>query len=369
MPYTRPTLTELRQQVAQDLGVDALLRFSNLRIVGDAQAALAHLHYGYLDWIARQGVPFTAEDEYLEGWAALKGVYRKPAQAAAGRVTFTGAPGAVIPKGAPLVRSDGMTFTTQTSALVDAEGTATVEVQAESDPAGLSGAAGNTPVGTPMTLGTAIAGVQSNGLVHTPLTGGTDLESDDSLRRRMLAAYQQPPQGGSQTDYVQWALQVEGVTRAWCAPQGFGIGTVVVYIMCDQSQAEQAGFPQGEDGVAQDEPRGVAASGDQLRVANHLYVLQPVTALVYVVSPLAHRVDVEISGLPNAAPEIREAIAAAIRAVFSREGQPGRPVYLSSIESAIAAIAGTAGFIIQSPVGNIANGPGQLPVLGEVRYL
>src|SRR5260364_179792 len=57
MPYTRPTLTELRQQVAQDLGVDALLRFSNLRIVGDAQAALAHLHYGYLDWIARQGVP------------------------------------------------------------------------------------------------------------------------------------------------------------------------------------------------------------------------------------------------------------------------------------------------------------------------
>src|SRR5260363_178601 len=76
----------------------------------DAQAALAHLHYGYLDWIARQGVPFTAEDEYLEGWAALKGVYRKPAQAAAGRVTFTGAPGAVIPKGAPLVRSDGMTF-------------------------------------------------------------------------------------------------------------------------------------------------------------------------------------------------------------------------------------------------------------------
>src|SRR5260363_7449 len=308
MPYTRPTLTELRQQVAQDLGVDALLRFSNLRIVGDAQAA-------------------------------------------AGRVTFTGAPGAVIPKGAPLVRSDGMTFTTQTSALVDAEGMATVEVQAESDPAGLSGAAGNTPVGTPMTLGTAIAGVQSNGLVHTPLTGGTDLESDDSLRRRMLAAYQQPPQGGSQTDYVQWALQVEGVTRAWCAPQGFGIGTVVVYIMCDQSQAEQAGFPQGEDGVAQDEPRGVAASGDQLRVANHLYVLQPVTALVYVVSPLAHRVDVEISGLPNAAPEIREAIAAAIRAVFSREGQPGRPVYLSSIESAIAAIAGTAGFIIPSPVG------------------
>src|SRR5260364_299478 len=115
----------------------------------------------------------------------------------------------------------------------------------------------------------------------------------------MLAAYQQPPQGGSQTDYVQWALQVEGVTRAWCAPHG------------------------------------VAASGDQLRVANHLYVLQPVTALVYVVSPLAHRVDVEISGLPNAAPEIREAIAAAIRAVFSREGQPGRPVYLSSIESAI----------------------------------
>jgi uncharacterized phage protein gp47/JayE len=369
MPYARPTLTELRRQVAQDLGVDALLRFSNLRIVGDAQAALAHLHYGYLDWIARQGVPFTAEDEYLEGWAALKGVYRKPAQAAAGVVTFTGAPGAVIRAGTPLVRSDGVTFTTQTSAVIDTNGTATVEVQADPDPSGLSGVSGNTPEGSVMTLGVAIAGLQSNGVVSVPLTGGADLESDESLRSRMLAVYQHPPQGGSRTDYSQWALQVEGITRAWCTPNGFGIGTVVIYIMCDHSQAEREGFPQGRDGVAQDEPRGIAASGDQLRVANHLYAVQPVTALVYVVSPISHQIDFEISGIPNAAPETREAIAVAIREVFIREGAPGRTVYLSALESAIAVISGAAGFIIQSPVGNIASSAGQLPVLGEVRYV
>ena len=51
MPFSRPTLTALRNQTAQDLnanlpGADALLRFSNLRVLGDIQAALAHMLYG-----------------------------------------------------------------------------------------------------------------------------------------------------------------------------------------------------------------------------------------------------------------------------------------------------------------------------------
>lgn len=46
MPFSRPTLTQLRNQVAQQLnaelpGADALLRFSNLRVIGDIEAALA----------------------------------------------------------------------------------------------------------------------------------------------------------------------------------------------------------------------------------------------------------------------------------------------------------------------------------------
>src|SRR5471030_2665097 len=58
MPFVRPTLTALQGTVASDIaanlnGADALLRFSNLGITGRAQAGLANMHYGYLDWIAK----------------------------------------------------------------------------------------------------------------------------------------------------------------------------------------------------------------------------------------------------------------------------------------------------------------------------
>ncbi|EHV0233325.1 phage baseplate protein, partial [Salmonella enterica] len=43
---------------------------------------MSHLHFAYLDWIARQSNPFTAEDEWLAAWGALKNVYRKDASAA-----------------------------------------------------------------------------------------------------------------------------------------------------------------------------------------------------------------------------------------------------------------------------------------------
>ena len=54
MPYNRPTLTELRARnlaaIESELkGTGTPLRFSNLNILGTADAGLAYLHYGYLD--------------------------------------------------------------------------------------------------------------------------------------------------------------------------------------------------------------------------------------------------------------------------------------------------------------------------------
>lgn len=87
MPYKRPTLTELRQQNRLYLqtelaGTGTILKNSNLGVLADADAGMAHLHTGYLDYIAQQTTPFTATDEWLAGWGALKQVYRKAASAA-----------------------------------------------------------------------------------------------------------------------------------------------------------------------------------------------------------------------------------------------------------------------------------------------
>jgi uncharacterized phage protein gp47/JayE len=373
MPFTRPTLSELRTQVAQDIasglpGADALLRFSNLKIAGDAQAGLAHLHYGYLDWIAKQAVPYTSTGEFLEAWAGLKGVTRKPAAQASGTVTFTGTNGTVIPAGTLIVRGDGVQYKSTADATVSS-GSAVVSALANADATGQTGAFGNCDAGTVMNLGTAIAGVQSGGSVTTAFTGGADLESDDSLRSRMLNAYQNVPQGGAASDYVTWALDVAGVTRAWCNPNGFGAGTVVVYTMFDQAESAHAGFPQGTNGVAASETRDTSATGDQLSVANAIFPKQPVTALVYSVAPLPSAVNFTISGISGVSAATKTLIQTAIEGVFFLNASPkGSTIALSLIESAIAAIAGTSGFIITSPAGNISTSIGSLPTVGTITY-
>jgi uncharacterized phage protein gp47/JayE len=373
MPYSRPTLSDLRTMVAQDIqaelpGTDPLLRYSSLGIMGRVLAGLVNLFYGFLDWISRQAVPFTATDEYLEGWAALKGVFREAAAVASGTITFTGNAGASIAAGAALTRGDGVGAVVTVGGTVGAGGTVTVTAQINADPSGQRGAFGNCPVGTQFTLGSAIDGIASVGTAATAFTGGADIELDDSLRGRMLLAYQTTPQGGASTDYVEWAREVSGVTRAWCTPNGMGPGTVVVRFMMDVSEAASGGFPQGTNGVAAAEARDTAATGDQLAVANYIFSKQPVTALVYSVAPGANTVNFMISGLTGASSALQASIAAAITGVFEQYGEPGGTIDLSYIESAISAIAGTPGFVITSPAVNIVSPTGELPVLGTVTY-
>lgn len=375
MPFARPLLTDLQTQVASDIassvpGSDPLLRVANLRITGNVQAGLAHLHYGYLDWIAKQAVPWTATDEYLEAWGALKNVFRKQATAATGTVTFTGTVGMPIPAGATVVRGDGETYTTNASATIGSGNTVTVAVTDT-----VAGSNGNCAAGTAMTLGTAITGVQSGGTAAAAFTGGADVENNTAFGARVIAAFQTSPQGGAKGDYQTWALAVASVTRAWVTPNGFGTGTVVVYFMMDNAESAYNGFPQGANGVSQYDqgpggvPRGTIATGDQLAVANALISLQPVTALVYACAPIANPVNFTISGLSSSSTATRNAIAAAISGVFLANGSPGGTINLSAIESAIAAIPGTSGFVITSPTGNITNATGNLPVLGTVTYV
>lgn len=375
MPFERPSLSDLRGQTAQDIasalpGSDPLLRFSNLAIMADVQAALAHLHYGYLDWISQQTQPFTCTGEFLEAWGAMKAVYRLAASRASGAVQFSGTNGTVVPSGTQLVRGDGKTFSTTADGTVSG-GVVIVAATADADPSGLLGAFGNTAVSTAMTIGQAIAGVQTTGAVSTAFTGGADLETDASLRTRVLLAYQNPPHGGDADDYVSWALEVPGVTRAWCVPHGYGAGTVQVFVMLDNVESAFGGFPQGTDGTATGETRDTHAAGDQLAVANHIFPLQPVTALVYVIAPTANVVNFTINGISGASVDTKAAIAAAIVSVFREHSgiaAGSSTVNLSDIESAIAAIPLTSGFVLTVPSSNIVSASGQVPTLGVVTY-
>jgi len=338
---------------------------SNLQITGKVLAQMANLNYGYIDYVSQQAVPFTATEEFLEGWAGLRGVTREIAVAFQGQASMvgTGQPGKDIPAGTPLVRGDQAAYSTVSDVQVAADGTATVQFVAS-----VPGAAGTCDVGTILVLGTSIAGLQSNWTVTESITPGADLEQDDSLRSRMLQVYQSPPQGGSQSDYETWALQVPGVTRAWVVPNGMGVGTVIVYVMLDITEAAHGGIPQGTNGVAAAEPRGSAAAGDQLAVANHIYLRQPVTALVYVCAPTANVVPFTIRGLAGIGATAQAAVAAAISTVFATKGDLGSTVFITDIETAIAAAAGTEAFGIVAPAADIVNAANAVPVLGAITW-
>ncbi|WP_233869716.1 baseplate J/gp47 family protein [Paraburkholderia adhaesiva] len=369
MPFSRPTLTQLRNASAQQLtaelpGADALLRFANLRVIADIDAGLACMLYGYLDWIALQATPFTATGEYLEAWGALKGVTRKPCAQASGSIVFTGSDGTVITVGTALTRSDALAYTATSTAEV-AGSTVTVTATANADPQGLTGANGDCAAGTQFTLSNAIAGLDSTGTAATAFTGGADIEDADDYRERVIYAYQNPPQGGDQADYVEWALTVSGVTRAWCVGCGYGPGTVIVYIMLDAANAAYDGFPQGVDGCAAGEARGPTASGDQLTVADAIWPLRPVTALVYVVSPDSSPLDISIRGVDL---QYQDAVKAALAAQLAADGQPGGDVILAHLWSAISAVPGVNDFLIVSPTGDIPLPAGALPVLGAVTW-
>ncbi|WP_424140252.1 baseplate J/gp47 family protein [Roseomonas chloroacetimidivorans] len=368
MPYARPTLLELRQQALQDInnsdltGVDGLLRRSVLRVMSWVMAGFAYLHYDYQDWIAKQATPWGAEDEFAAGWGQLKGVERKDATAASGPLSWPGTVGTSVPSGTSITRADGVLYTTTAPTTVAAGGAADLTIQAVEP-----GVNGNADAGTKFYLTNGITGLASEAVSTADISGGADQESEADYKTRYLEVYSEPPQGGAETDYKRWAREVAGVTRAWVNPNGAGAGTVVVYTMFDEANAADGGFPQGTDGVATDEPRGVPATGDQLAVANHIQPLRPVTALVYSVAPNAQSIDFALDDVSSTNDDTQSAVEEALEDMFRRLGDPtGATIYPSDWNDAIRSVLGMKHFTVLSPSGPVTTPLGSLPTLGTV---
>ncbi len=370
MPFSRPTYAQLDSQVTQDIlnanpSSAGLLRYSVLGILGKIIAKLEHSLYGFLDWISKQSIPTTSTDEYLEAWGALRGVTREPASSASGTIIFNGQAGALLPSGTTVRRvTDQHAFLTTADAYAGVNGVISVQVLDSS-----TGASGNTPAQSGFSLGGSVAGVFPNGTAATPLVGGADAESDASLRTRTLRAYSSPVQGGALGDYVTWAGNVQGVTRVWVNPTGYGAGTVVIYTMFDVAEAANGGFPVGTNGVSSLETRDAPATGDQLAVANYIAPLRPATALVYSVSPIAYPVNVTVSGLSSASSTVRDGITAALQGMFLASSSPlNGQIFPSEFDAAIQGVAGVGSFSLIAPSSVVSAPVGYLPVLGTVTY-
>ncbi len=351
MGFDPPAFPAIKTAILRDtqsqLPEAAITSDSDFGVRAGATAAAIEGLYQHQQYIARQVFPDTADTQYLEKHANLHRLSRKAATTAMGAATFIGTPGAAIALGTEMKTVGGVSLVTSEAGVISpiadgAGGTAVVPVQASS-----TGTSGNLIAGTALTCTSAPGGVQSAASLTTATTGGTDAETDAELLARVLDVLRNPPAGGNKADWRRWALAVDGVSAAYVFPLRRGLGTVDLCI------TSAGGLPSAEILAA------CTAYLDSVRpaTASDFLVLAPS------LRPQDVHAQVRLSGLTLA--QALAAIITALAAYFDTL-EPGDPVYLSRIETAISGVDGVVDRVVTSPAANVAMGALEWARLGNV---
>jgi uncharacterized phage protein gp47/JayE len=385
VPYQRPTqntiITNLQQAVTSYLGsANPLLRFSDLNVLIRVFANLLYVQYQYLDYISLNAIPSTAVDESLFTWAALKSLTLTPATPAQGTVQFSGTPGSLVSDGTVVVNAQlGVLYAVPDGygGSIGDGGTFQTTVIATT-----AGSISNVEMPATLALQNPATGIQPAVTLVTDISGGTDVETEDSLRARMIQAFSNPSQGGALQDYVTWSLAFAPVTRCWVGgPSVMGAGTVSVWFMEDIVESEFNGIPQGRNGGSQYDSRLVTATGDQLALANYLFPLRPATAIVWCLAPSPVDLNITLAEVPSDS-TIRANISAAVSSFLVRTATPGGSINadlsaggtmrVSQLWTAIADVPGLDYFEITlingSAPADITVSTGELLIPGTITY-
>jgi uncharacterized phage protein gp47/JayE len=268
---------------------------------------------------------------------------RTPAVAATGPALVTGSSGALVDAGQLYQSEDGRRYVvTQTATLV--AGAASLTLVAEE-----VGALGNIEAGT-LTAVTPVLGVNSAAVIGPGgIVGGTEQEALEALRARVQAAFKNPSKVGSAADFVEWALEVPGVTRAWALPRWMGPGTFGLVFVRD-----------GEVDIIPS-PAQVAA------MQAHLDSKRPVTAEVYVLASTPLAVAFSIRLIPDSL-SLRAAVTTALKGLILDEGGSGSTIPISHIRAAISGTPGETDHLLLAPLTDVVVALNQTAVLGDITW-
>src|SRR5882762_2501097 len=199
MPWVTPTLDTLRSlsrdNVTAKLRSGPMIPNSVERVMADSNAGLAYLTLLYLNWLALQIMPDTAETDFLRRFGNIwqpGGTGPKVATFASVVANFSGINGTVIPINTLLnaVIGNGVTVLFKTTAAITLGGGLT-----PANFVALSAGATQLVVNSTLALSVGIAGVNGTAAIVS-IVDGINAETDDELRVRVLNRIQQPPVGG-----------------------------------------------------------------------------------------------------------------------------------------------------------------------------
>lgn len=347
MPYDIPTLPALIKRTEADFERNApdALRRSDAKAAARAHSGTAFELYGYQQWIAKQSHPATCDEENLLRWADWRLEQgRNKAVAASGLIGVTGSTGALVDAGVVYQFEDGRRYiVSETTTLV--AGAADVPVRAED-----VGEIGNLTSGA-VTAVSPVIGVNPTAVIGADgIVGGSEQETVDALRSRVRQAFKNPSKVGSGPDFVEWALEVPGVTRAWSLLKWMGPGTFGLTFVRD---GDVSIFP---------------TAAQVAEVQAHLDERRPVTAEVYAFAPIDRALNLSIKLTPDGT-ALRTAVTASLAALINDEAGSDSTLLVSHIRGAITNTPGETDHVLVSPVLDVDIAANEVGVLGVITWL
>ncbi len=311
-----------------------------------AVAAQVCALYIQADWVVRQAFPQSAEGEYLDAHARLRGLERKQPVAARGTVRFTAGEAAgtprSIPKGTVCMTAGLVRFETEEEGALEAGAlTADVPVRALE-----AGAAGNISAGAIVSMAVAPMGIAACANPQ-PFAGGADGEKDEALRERVMDTFRRLPNGANAAFYEQEALSFDQVAAAAVVSRPRGVGSV------DIVPATLAGVP---DEALLDTLQDYFE--ERREIAVDLEVRAPETVTVNI------QVQVEPEEGRNKE-EVLDRVEAAVRGWFTGT-LLGQDVLRARLGHLIYSCDGVANYVIAAPAADVPVEKDQLPILGTL---
>lgn len=325
------SISKIEGSFASDMAAAAALEIAN---------AYEHIDYALLTYLLE-----TNEGEYLELRAAEYGITRKAGTKATVALTAAGTDGTVLPANTQVLSADGHVFYTDAAATITG-GTASVNATAAE-----IGADFNVIADSVTQFFKNIAGISSITNTNAAL-GGTDNETDDALRARVLFRLQMPATSGNSYHYQQWALEVDGIGAVKVLPLWNGNGTVKIIV---------ASSAMGE--INSDTFAAVTA---------HIEEVRPIGAAVTVVSAAAVTVNlaaaVSISSDTTLA-AVQEEWGEKVAAYFKEIAFDAESVSYNKLVYLLMSCSGVNDYTSLTANGgtsNIALSAEQIPALGTV---
>jgi uncharacterized phage protein gp47/JayE len=293
----------------------------------------------------------TSYDEWLELLGESRGIPKNKGKKASGKVTFIGANTAYIKKNSLVQTKTGLQYITMEDGVI-VNGKASIDILAID-----IGTKYNVPINNIVEIPVTIPGVTSV-TNEEEIQGGSNVETNDEYRERILQRVQNPPSSGNKSDYERWAKDIDGVKGVKPIPLWDGPGTVKIIIYGDNGTALDNKIIQNVKTYI--DPTDGKGEGKA-----------PIGATVTIVTVTNKVLNITITGLETDSLESTKVIIENNIKKYLQEIKPGAAVKLKECEAIITNTEGVTdfkGIKLNGKVENVITSDEEKIILGEIIY-